>query len=963
MKTMTPVRQMKNALLFLLLFLLPTATFGQAGNIQKNFRTNVEPQMLLKNSEDGPLPEWEQLYIPEEDTTQYFMNVFRGYAVDRQKNIYLLAATVQAQSGENIMLVKYDTDGNVLWQRIFDGELSGDDRAGRIFLTGNGNIQVIGTTARETGNQDFIRLIYSPEGELLSKKYYDGVSEDNLYSAMMDDAGNLYLIGTFVQNLVENIQMLKIDATGQLVWRTETALRTKESLRAVRRGQRGDFYFFIGEKADNQLLPTLLKISASGQVAWRKPFPITIGLNIWAPIFFFLDRQDEPGIVAEVSEEDSLYQKEKPVLIAKSDSSGNFLWQKIYYKSGQEIRKVSQVKQDQQDNIYLALQMYSSVTGYLIRIVKFSTGGDLIWKSSISGNETYLFLTVDSLSQKWTLWGYWQSENSLHYKVVRFDSSGIVESQNPGELVGSGDVVPRRMSVNDNEILIFCDYRPNFYQNKLLMLKMDDTGGITWQREAGLTGAIIANPMAFAVSPSERIYVGFHQPGRYGLLRYDSDGRLRWAVTDTLFPYVEQLVLDEQENIYLISHMFKDHKILVKYSSSGEKLFQVVLGSDGEINRYYSFGKNLFVDRSGVVSLVYKGYNSDNQEKLWRVFTISSTGEILDTWDVPEMGSALTNIAGFDFSGRLIVSYVDKEQTKLHVDGYDRSGQRIWRIEKLFPEEYNFVLMGLSPDLLGNEYVVLRGDTKQQTFIHILKISAQGEWVWEYRYENSDEEFPQIKISPRNEVYVVVDSVKYGKLLKLTPTGETDWQKRFAYAKIEVEFDREGNVFLGGRLGGYSRILKITPDGEEVWSYDYHNLKKLKSILHSLQIAPSGSIYLLNYIGTVLWHDQMSVAKLRQTGQPIAENRSGIILGSNYPNPFNQTTVIPYTLLQDGRVRFILYNVLGQKVLERALGQRTAGKYLFLLSPDLIENLASGVYFYQIKSGRQSETRKLLLLR
>ena len=83
-------------------------------------------------------------------------------------------------------------------------------------------------------------------------------------------------------------------------------------------------------------------------------------------------------------------------------------------------------------------------------------------------------------------------------------------------------------------------------------------------------------------------------------------------------------------------------------------------------------------------------------------------------------------------------------------------------------------------------------------------------------------------------------------------------------------------------------------------------------------------------------------------------------LGQNYPNPFNPTTVIPYSVRDRVQVRLDVYNVLGQRVARLVDGVMDPGEYKSTLS---VRNLASGIYFYQIKAGTFSKTRKMVILK
>ncbi len=80
----------------------------------------------------------------------------------------------------------------------------------------------------------------------------------------------------------------------------------------------------------------------------------------------------------------------------------------------------------------------------------------------------------------------------------------------------------------------------------------------------------------------------------------------------------------------------------------------------------------------------------------------------------------------------------------------------------------------------------------------------------------------------------------------------------------------------------------------------------------------------------------------------------------NYPNPFNPSTSINYELPSAGRVELIVFNVLGQKVVELINKHQVAGKYTVNFEA---KNLPSGIYFYSIKTDENLAIKKMTLLK
>ena len=79
-----------------------------------------------------------------------------------------------------------------------------------------------------------------------------------------------------------------------------------------------------------------------------------------------------------------------------------------------------------------------------------------------------------------------------------------------------------------------------------------------------------------------------------------------------------------------------------------------------------------------------------------------------------------------------------------------------------------------------------------------------------------------------------------------------------------------------------------------------------------------------------------------------------------YPNPFNATTTISYSLPEQGEVAISIYNLLGQRVAIIFEGTREAGEYSITWDAS---DFSSGVYFARLEAGEQSENIKMVLLK
>lgn len=87
-------------------------------------------------------------------------------------------------------------------------------------------------------------------------------------------------------------------------------------------------------------------------------------------------------------------------------------------------------------------------------------------------------------------------------------------------------------------------------------------------------------------------------------------------------------------------------------------------------------------------------------------------------------------------------------------------------------------------------------------------------------------------------------------------------------------------------------------------------------------------------------------------------NNYNYTLLQNYPNPFNPTTNISFTLPNTEYVTLKVYDMLGKEVTTLMDKELTAGNYTVTFDAS---NLSSSVYFYTLKAGKFTETKKMIL--
>lgn len=83
-------------------------------------------------------------------------------------------------------------------------------------------------------------------------------------------------------------------------------------------------------------------------------------------------------------------------------------------------------------------------------------------------------------------------------------------------------------------------------------------------------------------------------------------------------------------------------------------------------------------------------------------------------------------------------------------------------------------------------------------------------------------------------------------------------------------------------------------------------------------------------------------------------------LEQNFPNPFNPTTNIKFSVAKAGFVKIVVFDVLGREVQTLVNNKLAEGSYEVNFDGS---SLYSGIYFYKITSGDYSQVRKMVLIK
>jgi hypothetical protein len=474
----------------------------------------------------------------------------------------------------------------------------------------------------------------------------------------------------------------------------------------------------------------------------------------------------------------------------------------------------------------------------------------------------------------------------------------------------------------------------------------------------------------------------------YGDVRIEKrtlSGTVTWETTVFGKADISRLVVDEDNNVVGIG-TYRDTISIgmfqLVYSGSGTGSFVLKLDGDGnplwlkDGSEYFSgFGTftALLCDDQTDILLGYSNYPVES-----RIIRLDASGNVVSTiqqinvetvsdMDIDAFGNLW--VTGF-VSGHQLASFNGFDTTSAftyteYVVKYNSSGNVQW---VNFIEDITVQFFNIETDDFGNGY--LSGGLFFGTSFGNLQ--AYGpEWVYD---------FFVTKISPDGDFL----------WLNEIPPGNTSGDAAIGNANF-LSCSENGNTYITGffrgtinfgngvqlssLIGSDVFVLSYNQDGIVQWAKAAGGYWFNKG--SGIVTDNNGSCYVSGVVGANAIFDTISVAggdinlflarlnfdnpvsvddELNSDNTIISEYS----LEQNYPNPFNPNTVIGFQLPVTSNVSLKVFDLLGNEVATLVNEEKSSGEYKITFDASA---LTSGVYFYTLRAGKFTESKKMILLR
>jgi hypothetical protein len=498
-----------------------------------SFGAKYHDAYLIKTDSDGNI-EWENTYGGSEREAAYEVQQTTdgGYIVVGETNSF--------GAGIKVYLIRTDASGNILWEKTFVG---GSSSAGySVQQTTDGGYIVAGRTFSDgTDNENIYLIKTDSAGSVLWEKIFGETCDAHARSVRQTLKGGYIIAGISC----DDVYVLETDSSGDALWSTMFGGNGMDIGRSIQptsdggyiltgekrysdAGRRGVWLIKLGISSGSTIsfVSPRLSIDGAQEVEWTRTFgggPVPEGHSIQ-------QTTDGGYIIAGVL--DSL----GPSCLIKTDSIGNVTWRQTYEGIARSVRQTT----DGGCVVAGSIDKYDDISGLstIPNLFRTDSDGNMLWSKAFDKGQGMTDAVAYSVRLNpdggYTLAGTERSIGTSHGFLIKTDSNGyqLWRSRLRIDVVASEDQ-SMQQTLDDGYILVGTT-RPTGSRNAYLV-KADSEGNEEWGITFGGSGADEGKSVQ-QTSDGGYIVAGWTESFGKGqadiyLIKIDSSGSVIWERT------------------------------------------------------------------------------------------------------------------------------------------------------------------------------------------------------------------------------------------------------------------------------------------------------------------------------------------------------------------------------------------------------------------------------------------------
>ncbi len=366
-----------------------------------------------------------------------------SHCTDHDGNILTAGSTVGTGTGLDMLIAKYSPSGNLLWERVYNGAGNNFDIARRICADNDGNVIVIGECTGIGSGRDITVIKYSSSGDLLWQKFINGTGNNSDVAAGIrcDGEGNIYAFSSLYQSAsAYDFAIIKFSPTGDQIW----------------------ISYFNGTGNGNDLAADI-SLDNSGNI-------------------FVAGGSIGTGTANDIA-------------VVKYDSNGNQLWSATYNGPASGNDNFPFLAVDHLGNAIVTGSSVGAGTGIDFVTLKYSPSGQLLWTMRYNGPDGTSFdepkaICTDASANVVVTGSSIGQSSSYDYATVKYSPSGdelwVRRYNGPGNL--SFDEARSVCSDEQGNFIVAGISGTSSLGDDIVMIRYDLSGNETWFHRFNFSG-------------------------------------------------------------------------------------------------------------------------------------------------------------------------------------------------------------------------------------------------------------------------------------------------------------------------------------------------------------------------------------------------------------------------------------------------------------------------------------------
>jgi uncharacterized delta-60 repeat protein len=656
--------------------------------ISSSFGDGTNDIILIKQNSSGTVLWGRRIGIVGLTDTGY------SVAVDSAGNPHIAGISSSGGAGAaDMLVVKYNTNGTLLWQRALGGV--GTDNGHAIAVDSSGNVYVTGTTLNQgAGGSDVLIAKYNSSGTLLWQRALGGSSNDIGRGIAVDSSGNAYVLGSTNSQGAggADILIVKYNTSGTLQWQRTLGGVSSDNGNGIAVDSSGNVYITGNTASSGEGLAdaVVAKYNTTGTLLWQRTIGGTGNENGFG---IAVDGLGDAYILGTTN---SQAVGSADFLVAKFSTTGDLIWQRALGTTSTDSSDFGGCIAITGSKIIIAGDNGSPTTALVIALPIDGSGtgtfGDWTYQdttlvsspSSLTSNTSTLTGINTTLTQTTT---------SIEETSIPFDSStGVLyRVKTLSGTSSAGGAGPCIAKDSSNNIYIVASISGvGAGGNDLFVAKYNSGGSLIWQRALG--GASTEAGYAIGVDILGNVYAtGFTQSSGAGshdvlVVKYNTNGVFQWQRTlgGTGSDYGYGLAVESSTgDVYLCGPAQSQSAgsfdfLTVKYNTSGTLVWQRRLGGTG-----VDFPSAIAVDSSGnCFSVGYTGSQGAGGDDVL-IAKYNTSGTLQWQRTLGGVSSDLGRGVATDGSGSIYIigstSSAGAGSSDLLLAKYDTNGTLLWQ--------------------------------------------------------------------------------------------------------------------------------------------------------------------------------------------------------------------------------------------------------------------------------------------